>query len=193
LRRRSQPIPVWTIKAESDAAYERLARMILENHQVCHFACASHNIRTISAVMEMANELHVPESRYEFQVLYGMAEPVRRGILTVAGRIRLYCPYGDMVPGMGYLVRRLLENTANESFLRQSFAEDAQIERLLEDPDKTAEREQSERAATSRKTVAGPGGLSRFANDPMVDCPRADHRAAFPAAIAQVRTGLGKT
>jgi len=187
------PIPVWTIKAESDAAYERQARMILENHQICHFACASHNIRTISAVMEMANALHVPESRYEFQVLYGMAEPVRKGILKVAGRIRLYCPYGDMVPGMGYLVRRLLENTANESFLRQSFAEDAQIERLLEDPDKTAERERSERAARPKKTVATPDGLPRFVNDSMVDFTRADHRAAFPAAIAQVRSGFGTT
>ncbi|KAA0891808.1 L-glutamate gamma-semialdehyde dehydrogenase [Oryzomonas rubra] len=187
------PIPVWTIKAESDAAYERQARLILENHQICHFACASHNIRTISAVMEMANALHVPESRYEFQVLYGMAEPVRKGILKVAGRIRLYCPYGDMVPGMGYLVRRLLENTANESFLRQSFAEDAQIERLLEDPDKTADRERSERAAKPKKAVAGPGGLPRFANDPMVDFTRPDHRAAFPAALAQVRANAGKT
>ncbi|KAB0667359.1 L-glutamate gamma-semialdehyde dehydrogenase [Oryzomonas japonica] len=187
------PIPVWTIKAESDAAYERQARLILENHQICHFACASHNIRTISAVMEMANALHVPESRYEFQVLYGMAEPVRKGILKVAGRIRLYCPYGDMVPGMGYLVRRLLENTANESFLRQSFAEDAQIERLLEDPDKTADRERSERDAKPKKAVAGPGGLPRFVNDPMVDFTRADHRAAFPAALAQVRANVGKT
>jgi len=185
-------IPVWTIKAETDAAYERQARMILENHQVCHFGCASHNIRTISAVMEMANELHTPEDRYEFQVLYGMAEPIRKGILKVAGRIRLYCPYGDMVPGMGYLVRRLLENTANESFLRRSFAEDDEIERLLEDPEKTAERERSERAAKPKKHVAAAGGLPRFANDPMVDFTRPDHRAAFPAAIAQMRAGLGK-
>jgi RHH-type proline utilization regulon transcriptional repressor/proline dehydrogenase/delta 1-pyrroline-5-carboxylate dehydrogenase len=185
-------VPVWTIKAETDAAYERQARMILENHQVCHLGCASHNIRTISAVMEMANELHTPESQYEFQVLYGMAEPIRKSILKVTGRIRLYCPYGAMVPGMGYLVRRLLENTANESFLRRSFAEDDQIDRLLEDPEKTAERERSERAAKQEKPVAAPGGLPRFANDPMVDFTRADHRAAFPAAIAQVRTSLGK-
>jgi RHH-type proline utilization regulon transcriptional repressor/proline dehydrogenase/delta 1-pyrroline-5-carboxylate dehydrogenase len=186
-------IPVWTLKAETDAAYERQARMVLENHQVCHFGCASHNIRTISAVMELADELHVPETRYEFQVLYGMAEPVRKGILKIAGRIRLYCPYGDMVPGMGYLVRRLLENTANESFLRRSFAEDAQIERLLEDPEKTAERERGERSAMPEKPVAAPGGLPRFANEPMVDFTRADHRAAFPAAIGQLRTSLGKT
>lgn len=186
-------VPVWTIKAESDAAYERQARKILENHQICHFACASHNIRTISAVMEMARELNVPEDRYEFQVLYGMAEPVRKGILKVAGRIRLYAPYGNMVPGMGYLVRRLLENTANESFLRQSFAEDAQIERLLEDPAVTVERERAARAAKPKKERQGPGGLTPFNNEAMVDFTRADHRAAFPSSIAQVRTQLGKT
>ncbi|RNC65623.1 MAG: L-glutamate gamma-semialdehyde dehydrogenase [Desulfuromonadales bacterium] len=186
-------IPVWTIKAESDAAFERQARRILENHSICHFACASHNIRSISAVMEMAKELNIPDERYEFQVLYGMAEPVRKGILKVAGRIRLYAPYGHMVPGMGYLVRRLLENTANESFLRQSFAEDAQIERLLEDPAVTVERERAARAAKPKKERQGPGGLPAFENEAMVDFTRADHRAAFPSSIAQVRTQLGKT
>ncbi len=186
-------IPVWTIKAESDAAYERQARKILENHRLCHFACASHNIRTISAVMEMAKELNVPDERYEFQVLYGMAEPVRKGILKVAGRIRLYSPYGSMVPGMGYLVRRLLENTANESFLRQSFAEDAQIERLLEDPAVTAERERAARAAKPHRERKGPGDLPPFRNEAMVDFTRPDHRADFPKHIAQVRQQLGKS
>jgi RHH-type proline utilization regulon transcriptional repressor/proline dehydrogenase/delta 1-pyrroline-5-carboxylate dehydrogenase len=186
-------IPVWTIKAESDAAFERQARSILENHAICHFACASHNIRSISAVLEMARELNVPEERYEFQVLYGMAEPVRKGILKVAGRIRLYCPYGNMVPGMGYLVRRLLENTANESFLRQSFAGDARIERLLEDPAVTAERERAARAAGPKKERQGPGGLPAFENAAMVDFTRADHREAFPRQIAQVRSQLGRT
>ncbi|MSN25331.1 MAG: L-glutamate gamma-semialdehyde dehydrogenase [Geobacter sp.] len=192
-RQNGWAIPVWTIKAESDAAFERQSRLILENHQICHFACASHNIRSISAVMEMALELNVPESRYEFQVLYGMAEPVRKGILKVAGRIRLYCPYGDMVPGMGYLVRRLLENTANESFLRQSFAGDAQVERLLEDPVVTAKRERAERNSKSKKVKNAPGGLALFDNEAMVDFTRGDHRAAFPEAIAKVRSQLGRT
>jgi RHH-type proline utilization regulon transcriptional repressor/proline dehydrogenase/delta 1-pyrroline-5-carboxylate dehydrogenase len=192
-RQNGWTVPVWTIKAESDAAFERQARVILQNHRICHFACASHNIRTISAVMETAAELNVPETRYEFQVLYGMAEPVRKGILKVAGRIRLYCPYGAMVPGMGYLVRRLLENTANESFLRQSFAGDARIERLLEDPVITAQRERDERSKEPRTTKDGPGGLPRFENQAMVDFTRADQRAAFPRAIADVRTQLGRT
>ncbi len=192
-RQNGWTVPVWTIKAESDAAFERQSRMILENHRICHFACASHNIRSISAVIETAAELNVPESRYEFQVLYGMAEPVRVGILNVAGRIRLYCPYGNMVPGMGYLVRRLLENTANESFLRQSFAGETHIERLLEDPVVTAEQERAERSKKRIKLTTGPGGLARFDNEAMVDFTRADHRAAFPAAIATIRTRLGRT
>jgi RHH-type proline utilization regulon transcriptional repressor/proline dehydrogenase/delta 1-pyrroline-5-carboxylate dehydrogenase len=97
-----------------------------------------------------------------------------------------------MVPGMGYLVRRLLENTANESFLRQSFAEDAQIERLLEDPAVTAERERTARTNKPRRVLSGPGGLSRFANEAMADFTRPDHRAAFPQAIAAVRAMAGK-
>ncbi len=183
-------VPVYTVKADSDAAFERVTYEILKNSDRVHFACASHNIRTISAVMEMAAELGVDESRYEFQVLYGMAEPVRRGILRVAGRVRLYCPYGDMVPGMGYLVRRLLENTANESFLRQSFAEEAQIERLMEDPIKTAERHRAEKPAKPAEKVVG---LGPFVNESQVDFTRKDHRDIFPAEIAKVRTQLGKT
>lgn len=186
-------IPVWTIKAESDAAFERQTRIILENHDICHFACASHNIRSISNVLETARELNVPEDRYEFQVLYGMAEPVRKGILKVVGRVRLYCPYGDMVPGMGYLVRRLLENTANESFLRQSFAEEAEIERLLEDPRITAESERATRKLKTKKGQTDQSSLPRFTNMTMVDFTRADHRSAFPKAIADVRKQLGKT
>ncbi|MBJ6724008.1 L-glutamate gamma-semialdehyde dehydrogenase [Geomesophilobacter sediminis] len=185
-------VPVWTIKAESDAAFERQARKILVNQDICHFACASHNIRSISAVLEMARELGVPEDRYEFQVLYGMAEPVRKALLKVAGRIRLYCPYGDMVPGMGYLVRRLLENTANESFLRQSFAEEMQLERLLEDPVITVEREKV--GARPAPAVATAGAeLPPFENEPMVDFTKDEPREEFPRQIELVRSRLGRS
>lgn len=186
-------IPVWTIKAESDAAFERQARKILNNYAICHFACASHNIRTISAIMEIASELHVPEDRYEFQVLYGMAEPVRKSIKKVANRIRLYCPYGSMVPGMGYLVRRLLENTANESFLRQSFVEDAQIELLMEDPLLAVDRIKTETGRINHQTVSDATGLSHFVNEPMVDFTKVKYREDFPQAIAGIRKELNKS
>ena len=183
------PVPVWTRKPESDMAYERVAKMILENSDICHFACASHNIRTISAVMEMATELNVPDERYEFQVLYGMAEPVRKGLRNVAKRVRLYCPYGDLLPGMAYLVRRLLENTANESFLKQTFADEEDMDRLLENPEATLRR-QLESACVPKESKE-QGGLSRFSNFPVVDFTIEAERQAFHASIAKVRSQMG--
>jgi RHH-type proline utilization regulon transcriptional repressor/proline dehydrogenase/delta 1-pyrroline-5-carboxylate dehydrogenase len=181
-------IPVYTVKAESDAAFERLAERILQNHDICHLACGSHNVRSVSAVMELAQALGVPEDRYEFQVLYGMAEPVRKGLLNVAGRVRLYCPYGELLPGMAYLVRRLLENTANESFLRQSFAEGAEVERLLEGP-------LARLASEGKRSVPSPApeAKPRFTNEPAADFTRIEVRAAFSAALDEVRARLGRT
>ncbi|NDV17909.1 aldehyde dehydrogenase family protein [Pseudodesulfovibrio sp. JC047] len=184
------PVPVWTHKPETDMAYERVARMILENADICHFACASHNIRTLSAVMETAAALKVPEDRYEFQVLYGMAEPVRKGLKNVARRVRLYCPYGDLLPGMAYLVRRLLENTANESFLKQTFVDEADMDRLLENPEITLGRQLAGRSEPEESVQEG---VSRFTNFPVVDFTIEAERRAFPAAIASVRGRLGET
>lgn len=182
-------VPVYTVKADSDAAFERHAAMILKNHDICHLACGSHNVRSIAAIMETAIALNVPEERYEFQALYGMAEPVRKGLLGVAKRVRLYCPYGDLIPGMAYLVRRLLENTANESFLRQSFAEEGDMERLLEDPVSTAERERAEK----KKAVEETPGLAPFINEPLADFTIKELREEFTGAIASVRSQAGKT
>ncbi|WP_319472052.1 proline dehydrogenase family protein [uncultured Pseudodesulfovibrio sp.] len=182
------PVPVWTHKPESDMAFERVSKMILENNDICHFACASHNIRSISAVQEIATELKVPEEKYEFQVLYGMAEPVRKGLKNVAKRVRLYCPYGDLLPGMAYLVRRLLENTANESFLKQTFADEADMDRLLENPEATLRRQLEDKCQKPEPKE----GLPRFNNFPAVDFTLEAERKAFPASIAKVRENLGR-
>jgi len=183
------PVPVWTVKAQTDACYERVATNILRNADICHLACGSHNIRTISAIMETAKALGVGEDRYEFQVLYGMAEPVRKGLLGVAGRVRLYCPYGDLIPGMAYLVRRLLENTANESFLRQSFAGNAEIDHLLEDPEITAARE----LVAKQNVPAASEGLAPFANEPAVDFTKRETMPAFQKALKDIRSRGART
>jgi RHH-type proline utilization regulon transcriptional repressor/proline dehydrogenase/delta 1-pyrroline-5-carboxylate dehydrogenase len=187
-------IPVYTMKAATDAAFERQAQKILKNHDICHLACGSHNIRSISAVLEMANALKVPENRYEFQVLYGMAEPVRKALVKVAKRVRLYCPYGELLPGMAYLVRRLLENTANESFLRQSFAENMDTEELLKDPAKVLETQtEKPRATPSSELQASKDHTpDPFSNLPFVDFTRPDVRSAFPEAITRVRAMLAR-
>ncbi len=118
--------------------------------------------------MEMAREFGVDESRYEFQVLYGMAEPVRKGLLNVAKKSEALCPYGELIPGMAYLVRRLLENTANESFLRQSFAEGADLDKLLEDPLILAEEKKKQREQ-AKKEDKGSVAIPPFKNHPFVD------------------------
>ncbi len=186
------PVPVYTIKAESDAAFERHARRILENADICHLACGSHNVRSIAAVLETAQALGVSEERYEFQVLFGMAEPVRKGLKNVAHRVRLYCPYGELLPGMAYLVRRLLENTANESFLRQSFCKNLDTDTLLGNPEHAVEREQQERR--SRRAAAGQHDanqvLKPFDNEPSADFTLPEVRAAFSEAIARQRALL---
>ncbi len=180
-------VPVYTVKPETDAAFERQAGALLARHDRCFFACGSHNIRSIAAVMEMARAMGVPEDRYEFQVLYGMAEPVRKGLRNVVGRVRLYAPYGELLPGMAYLVRRLLENTANESFLRQSFAEGEDLDHLMEDPEILADQVRARRHTARLRQEDG------FRNEPAADFTKAVEREAFPAAIQEVRDQLGRT
>jgi RHH-type proline utilization regulon transcriptional repressor/proline dehydrogenase/delta 1-pyrroline-5-carboxylate dehydrogenase len=185
-------IPVYTIKAETDVAFERQSKKILENNDICHLACGSHNIRSISAVLETAKALRVPEDRYEFQVLFGMAEPVRKALQKLVKRVRVYCPYGELLPGMAYLVRRLLENTANESFLRQSFVEKLDMDRLLANPAQQLSAKEKNRDFKDM-TTEKDNGRSPFINHPSVDFTKSEIRSAFPQAIAQVRGKLGRT
>ena len=189
------PVPVWTRKPETDAAYEKIARILLEHHEIVYFSCASHNVRTISAIMEHAEELQAPAHRYEFQVLYGMAEPVRKGLRNVAGRVRLYCPYGELIPGMAYLVRRLLENTANESFLRQSFVDGAAVDLLMENPLQTLQRDLAVQAAAApaRASAASGGAFPPFSNEPLVDFTIPANRKSYVDAISLVRSQTGRT
>ena len=185
-------IPVYTIKAETDAAFERQSKKILENHDICHLACGSHNIRSISAVLEMAKTLRVPEDRYEFQVLFGMAEPVRKALQKLVKNVRVYCPYGELLPGMAYLVRRLLENTANESFLRQSFVEKLDMDKLLANPAQQLSDKEKHNIFKDM-SASDKNGLSLFINHPSVDFTKSEIRSAFPQAITQVRGKLGRT
>ncbi|MDZ4199656.1 MAG: bifunctional proline dehydrogenase/L-glutamate gamma-semialdehyde dehydrogenase, partial [Kiritimatiellia bacterium] len=176
------PRPVWDRKPETDACYERMARRILEHAAHVRLGCASHNLRTIACVLETARALGTPESRWEFQVLYGMAEPIRRAVLKQTGRVRLYAPCGALIPGMAYLVRRLLENTANESFLRQKFAEGLDRERLLESPMETL----------ARLPPLEPDPQPVFRNEPAPDFTRPEEMNAFRKALSSVRTQLGR-
>ena len=126
--------PVFLQKPESDANFEALTRVLFENESIVTAAFGSHNVRSIAHAQAVADELEIDPSRFEFQLLYGMAGPIKRALVEMGYRVREYCPIGELLPGMAYLVRRLLENTSNEGFLRAKFAENVPAKELLRDP-----------------------------------------------------------
>src|SRR5438105_10803042 len=126
--------PVYLQKPESDANFETLTRLLLENESSVTSAFCSHNVRSIAHAQALAEQLGIDRSRFEFQLLYGMAGPIKRALVEMGYRVREYCPVGELLPGMSYLVRRLLENTSNEGFLRAKFAENVSEIELLRDP-----------------------------------------------------------
>src|SRR5207244_3544883 len=97
------------------------------------------------------------------QMLYGMADPVKDALVQLGQRVRVYTPYGQLLPGMAYLVRRLLENTANTSFLRASFAEHVSEEKLLMNPTTVGQ------AASLASSAHRATERQEFANEPVAD------------------------
>lgn len=126
--------PVFENKSKTDAQYERITALLLHHHELVATAFASHNIRSIAHAIVQAERLNVPRNGFEIQMLNGAARPERDTLRDRGIRIRIYAPLGDLLPGMAYLVRRLLENSANTGFLRQAYQEHSQILELLKPP-----------------------------------------------------------
>jgi RHH-type proline utilization regulon transcriptional repressor/proline dehydrogenase/delta 1-pyrroline-5-carboxylate dehydrogenase len=180
------PIPVFALKAETDANFEKLSVMLLENNNVLDAAFGTHNIRSIAHVLAQAERLGVNHRDFEFQMLYGMAEPIKSALLELNCRLREYCPIGELLPGMAYLVRRLLENTSNEGFLASKFVKGVGREELLKDPREIIAEHEPERFE------AGQGAVGGFHNEPPTDFTITSEREKIPAAIAQLRQQLGR-
>jgi RHH-type proline utilization regulon transcriptional repressor/proline dehydrogenase/delta 1-pyrroline-5-carboxylate dehydrogenase len=195
------PVPVFTRKWQSDANFEKLTEFLLANVDWLVPAFGSHNVRSISHAMAVAEQLKVPPRRYEFQMLYGMADPIKEAIQSLGHRVRIYTPYGQLLPGMAYLVRRLLENSSNDSFLRQGFAEGLSEEVLLMNPNDPATVPSGGRqppvnvtsANGSAKAQGADTPRSEFRNEPLTDFAREENRAAMRAALEQVRAQFGRT
>jgi RHH-type transcriptional regulator, proline utilization regulon repressor / proline dehydrogenase / delta 1-pyrroline-5-carboxylate dehydrogenase len=169
------PQPVYSAKAETDANFERMTQLLLENHSVLRAAIGSHNVRSQAKAIAIAKELQIPPQHFELQVLYGMADKLAQALSTQGHRVRVYCPYGELIPGMSYLIRRLLENTANSSFLKQS-VEAAGLEALLAPPE---EGSQFIELPTSHTT-------------PDSDYAQANLRQQAQEAISSVKRQLGR-
>jgi proline dehydrogenase len=109
--------PVFEDKADCDRNYESLTRALLDARPLVRVAIASHNLRSVSHAIAYQRQSGGDERDIELQVLRGLGDELAQALAKQGLRVRSYCPVGDLVAGMAYLVRRLLENTANESFL----------------------------------------------------------------------------
>ena len=174
------PIPVFLNKEETDHNYEELTRILLENSDFVRPAIATHNVRSISHAMAVARSLGLQTNALEFQMIYGMAEPVRHAIRKMNYRLRAYTPIGALIPGMAYLIRRLLENTSNESFLRKSFSESATVDELLKAPEPSIQQKSVE------------SFHPEFVNEPLIDFSKLDNRKLIEEALRKTRQTFDK-
>lgn len=178
-QQRGHACPVLQGKALVDAQYEELTRTLLD--EVNHFlpAFGSHNMRSIVHAMAYAEARGIPKQAFEVQMLFGMAEPERVSLRERGYRVRIYAPVGDLLLGMAYLVRRLLENTSNAGFLRQTYHEHTDIQQLLSTP-----KVSSESYALTKPVLTIP---TAFQNVAWLDFSREKVRLAFGHAVEKAR------
>lgn len=180
-RQAGWPPPLFGYKAETDVQYERLIPVMFEHSDLIRPAFGTHNLRTLAAIEAHAEARGLPPEGREYQMIFGMAEPFQQAMVKLGRRVRLYSPVGQLLPGMAYLVRRLLENTSNESFLQKEYIESQPLAQLLAAP--TAPPQLQRTAMSDRKS---------FDNEPHSDFSQAAVRKAMQAGIGSVQSQLGR-
>jgi RHH-type proline utilization regulon transcriptional repressor/proline dehydrogenase/delta 1-pyrroline-5-carboxylate dehydrogenase len=120
--------PVFTRKSATDTSYVACAKTLLGAPEFIYPAFATHNCRTVATVLELGGD-------FEFQKLFGMGNALYDGLLAeYLVACRVYAPVGGFTDLLPYLVRRLLENGANTSFVHQIADPDVPVEALVADP-----------------------------------------------------------
>ncbi|MDX1919110.1 MAG: proline dehydrogenase family protein, partial [Candidatus Caenarcaniphilales bacterium] len=176
-------IPVFTSKESTDYNYEKLSRILLQNWQYTRPAFGSHNIRSIAHAITLAQALEVPKEVLEFQMLYGMANPLKESLVSLGFRCRDYVPMGELIPGMAYFVRRLMENTSNQSFLTlQNFAK-ASPKVLLKPPKLRNQSVDFLKFSNSKET---------FSNFPPADFTKEVQRKSCQDALQAVEKSISQ-
>ncbi|MGI9178564.1 MAG: proline dehydrogenase family protein, partial [Pirellulales bacterium] len=170
------PIPVWQEKWETDACYEAATTFVMEHADVLRPALGSHNLRSLAHGMAVAEHLGLDRRTVEMQMLYGMGDAEKQAVTAAGWRMRVYMPYGELVPGMAYLVRRLLENSSNDSFLRAGFIKHVPPEVWWAPPARAA-------AVPRPAATAAGDSTTIFVNEPLTDFSIAANRDAMRHAI----------
>lgn len=182
-RREGWPIPVWSQKAETDACYERCLRLLMGSHPYLEAAIATHNMRSMATAMVLAQQQGIDKGAFEFQMLFGMGQPLADAIATMGYRMRVYTPFGELLPGMAYLVRRLLENSSSQSYLSMMRQQERSEEGLLA----PAWNESAVDVDANRQQLAG------FSNEPIYRFTSLEERQRFGDVIENVRKELGQS
>ena len=139
-----EDFPVYTRKAHSDVSYLACARKLLAAPEAIYPQFATHNAHTVAAIYHAAGPEYRPH-QYEFQCLHGMGEPLYEQVVRtkeggLARPCRIYAPVGTHETLLAYLVRRLLENGSNSSFVNRIANESIPIDELVADPVLTVEQ-----------------------------------------------------
>nr|CAD6430913.1 trifunctional transcriptional regulator/proline dehydrogenase/L-glutamate gamma-semialdehyde dehydrogenase [Rhizobium sp. Q54] len=128
--------PVFTRKVHTDVSYIACARKLLDATDLVFPQFATHNAQTLSTIYHLAGpDFHI--GKYEFQCLHGMGEPLYEEVVgseNLDRPCRIYAPVGTHETLLAYLVRRLLENGANSSFVNRIADESVSVEELVADP-----------------------------------------------------------
>ncbi len=180
-RQAGWPPPLFEHKAETDIHYERLIPVLFEHNDLIRPAFGTHNLRTLAAIEAHAESRGLPPDAREYQMIFGMAEPFQQALVKLGRRVRLYSPIGRLLPGMAYLVRRLLENTSNESFLQKEYVESQPLPRLLAPP-----------TAPAKLQPTTTNGGKHFNNEPHSDFSQAEVRQVMRTGIGSVQSQLGR-
>lgn len=122
--------PVFTRKQATDVSFIACAKKLLAHTKYIYSQFGTHNAYSVAAVLEMAGT----QKDFEFQCLHGMGQPLYDNIVSLGIPCRIYAPVGSHKDLLGYLVRRLLENGANTSFINRLADESTPVEQLIADP-----------------------------------------------------------
>ncbi|MEN8207492.1 MAG: proline dehydrogenase family protein, partial [Pseudomonadota bacterium] len=174
-------LPVWAHKGQTDACYEACLEQLFAHHRRDHTgvipAVATHNVRSLACAMALAERYGLSAADYEFQMLYGMADDLKQSLVTQGYPLRVYVPYGETLPGMAYLVRRLLENTSGQTILDSGMGK--------------VEREAHNLARPVPHVPVHEPVATAFRNESLRRFVAAGERMAFRDAIMAVRAELG--
>lgn len=157
--------PVYTRKHHTDVAYLACAQKLLAANEVVYPQFATHNAQTLAAIVQWGQHIcgDFKPGQYEFQCLHGMGEPLYRQVVGPMQRpCRIYAPVGTHETLLAYLVRRLLENGANSSFVNRMADPQVSLDDLVQDPVKKMAEDAQQNAGLlglPHPQISNPGAL----------------------------------